>query len=333
MVVISERWQRRWSRRIRAARTVAGTVGRGFYLSGVDPMNDRDHCVLDLPQVEGPLMELVDALGGPATDRRFRLNRQWLGLLRTVVPTPPSRRWIAWTVKRRIAGVPVPDAVHDAVVDTIHRTTRPPSGIRVAVVLPPLAKLVFRRFPDEGRLLVHLDGAPLLPTFATQARVTTIGLPDPTEVYSGITSAPERRGFLSERHPRPPLVRLLPTFPRTWLQPGVTQVASTSAALRSPLSRPRPVALTIDSARCWHRAPLSRTEVIRIETIVLVPLLPHRRRVAAALRTTGGVSTTDAGRPVLAWPEATRSAPSLAGCGRRVSWGCSRVGGCRSLLR
>jgi hypothetical protein len=278
---------------------VAGAVGRGFYLGGVDPQGDHAYCVVDLPDVEGPFSRFVDALGGRATDRRYHLNRRWLGLLRAMVPTPPSRRWIAWTVKRRIAGVPVPGVVHHAVVDAIHRNTRPPAGVRVAVVLPPLAKLVFRRFPDEGRLLVHLDGAPLLPTFATQARVTTIGMPDPTEVYSGITSAPERRGFLAERHPRPPLVRLLPTFPRTWLQPGVTQVAATSPALRSPVSRPQPVVLTIDSARCWHRAPLSRTEVIRIETIVLVPILPHRRQLAAALRTTGGVTTTDAGRRVL----------------------------------
>jgi hypothetical protein len=282
-----------------AARTVAGAVGRGFYLGGVEPQDDRDHCVLDVPDVEGPFLRFVEAVGERTTDQRFRLNRQWLGLLRVVVPTPPSRRWIAWTVKRRIAGVAVPDVVHHAVVDAIHRNTRPPAGVRLAVVLPPLAKLVFRRFPDEGRLLVHLDGAPLLPTFATQARVTTIGMPDPTEVYSGITSTPERRGFLAERHPRPPLVRLLPTLPRTWLQPSVTQVASTSPELRSPLSRPQPVMLTIDSARCWHRAPLSRTEVIRIETVVLVPLLPRRRQLAAALRTTGGLVTTDAGRPVL----------------------------------
>jgi hypothetical protein len=31
---------------------------------------------------------------------------------------------VARTVKRRIEGVPVPDVVHDAVVDTVHRHTR-----------------------------------------------------------------------------------------------------------------------------------------------------------------------------------------------------------------
>ena len=172
-----------------------------------------------------------------------------------------------------------------------------PSGVGWHV-LPPVAKLVYRRSPDEGRLLVHLERAHLS-ELRHPARFTTIGMPDPTEVYSGITSAPERRGFLGERSPRPPLARLLPTLPPTWLQPSVTQVAPTSAALRNPLGRPQPVVLTIDSARCWHRAPQSRTVVIRIETIVLVPLLPHRRHLAAALRTPGGVITTDAGRRVL----------------------------------
>jgi hypothetical protein len=196
--------------------------------------------------------------------------------------------------------------VHHAVVDAIHRNTRRPTGTWLAVVVPPAAKMVFRRFPEEDRLLVHLDAAPLIPTFATQARVTTIGMPDPTEVYTGITSAPERRGFLEERHPLPPLARLLPRLPRPWLRPRATQVASTSPALRTPLGCSQPVALTIDSARCWHRAPPSRTEVIRIKTVVLVPLVPHRRQLAAALRRAGGVITTNAGRRVLAWtPGAT----------------------------
>jgi hypothetical protein len=289
--------------RLRAARELAGAVGRGLYLGGIGPNGDRDHCMVDLPDVEGPFVGFVDALGRRSTDRSFSMSRRWLGLLRTVVPTPPSRRWISWTVKRRIAGVPVPDVVHHAVVDAIHRNTRPPSGIRLAVVVPPVAKVVLRRYAEEGRLLVHLDAAPLLPTFATQARVTTIGVPDPTEIYAGITSAPERRGFVGERHPRPPLARLLPTLPRTWLQPRATQVASSSPALRTPLDRSEPVALTLDSVRCWHRAPLSRTEVIRIKTVVLVPLLPYRRQLVAALRRAGGVTTTDAGRRVLAWPE------------------------------
>jgi hypothetical protein len=42
--------------------------------------------------------------------------------------------------------------------------------------------------------------------------------------------------------------------------------------------------------------------VIRIKTVVLVPLLPHLRRLAAALRTNAIVTTTDAGRRVIAWP-------------------------------
>jgi hypothetical protein len=79
-------------------------------------------------------------------------------------------------------------------------------------------------------------------------------------------------------------------------------VASTSPAFRTPLRCSEPVALTIDCARCWHRPPGSRTEVIRIKTTVLVPLLPHPRQLAAALRTTGGVITTDAGRRVLVRP-------------------------------
>jgi hypothetical protein len=79
-------------------------------------------------------------------------------------------------------------------------------------------------------------------------------------------------------------------------------VASTSPAFRTLIDRSVPVALTIDCSRCWHRLPPSRTEVIRIKTTVLVPLLPHVRQLAAALRTTGGVITTAAGRRVLAWP-------------------------------
>jgi hypothetical protein len=295
--------RRRWrTSRPGTARDLAETAGLGLYLGGVGPHGGGDHGVVELPGFEGPFLKFVDDLDVGSADRSFRMTRTWLARLRAVVPTPPSRRWIAWTVRRRIADVPVPDVVHDAIVDAIHRHTRPPSGTRVAVVLPPVAKLNFRRFP-EGPLLVHLDAAQRFPTFATQARVTTIGVPDPTEVYDGITSSPERRGFFSERHPQPPLVRLLPKVPLGWLQAGATQVASTSPERRVPIRCSEPVALTIDTACCWHRAPPSRTEVIRIETTVLVPLLPLRRQLAGALRTAGGVITTDAGRRVLSWHE------------------------------
>jgi hypothetical protein len=271
-------------------------------LGGFGAHGDREHLAVDLADVDGSIARLVDALGGRSTDRSYRINRLWLAALRAVVPTPPSRRWTAWTVKRRIEGVPVEPAVREAVIEAIHANTRRPAGTRIAAVLPPVAKLVIRRFPETSS--VHLDAAPLVPTFATQARVTTIGVPEPTELFSGIVSAPERRGILGERYPLPRLARLLPRLPHRWLRPAVTQVAVTTPAHRTPLGSSAPVAVTIDSTRCWHRAPASRTEAIRIKTTVLVPLPLHVREVSATLRRTGGVTTTRAGRRVIAWPAA-----------------------------
>src|SRR5262245_51436736 len=114
-----------WRARVRtgrlpATRELTRAVVGGLYLGGFGSHGDREHSVVDVADVERSLVRLVDALGGRSTDRSYGINRVWLDMLRAMVPTPPSRRWTALTLKRRIGGVPVPDDVREAVVDAIH---------------------------------------------------------------------------------------------------------------------------------------------------------------------------------------------------------------------